>query len=221
MIHSRGANASDAEIVWSQLLQGIGGGFTAVAQQVSAQASVPHADVAMVTAVVLLLTEIGGAIGSAIGMFCSNTRLWNGTDIDDTCILILFAIAAGSIWTHLMPGRLARYLPALSADQRAQLFWSITAAAAYPRGDPIREGVIHGQSIRTRTFLSANDPLTMRYMIAYDDVMKILTIAATVFAVVPFLLAFSMPDWYLGDQQNAVENVDLAGEKVENPDMHI
>jgi hypothetical protein len=57
-------------------------------------------------------------------------------------------------------------------------------------------------------------------MIAYDDVMKILTIAATVFAVVPFLLAFLMPDWYLGDQQNAVENVDLAGEKVENPDVH-
>jgi len=67
MIHSRGANASDAEIVWSQLLQGIGGGFAAVSLQVTAQASVPHADVGMVTAVVLLITEIGGAIGSAIG----------------------------------------------------------------------------------------------------------------------------------------------------------
>ena len=66
MIHSRGANASDA--CRSQLLQGIGGGFSAVSLQVSAQASVPHADVAMVTAVVLLITEIGGAIGTAIGM---------------------------------------------------------------------------------------------------------------------------------------------------------
>lgn len=69
MIHSRGANASDAEIVWSQLLQGIGGGFAAVASQVGAQASVPHVDVGMATAVVLLITEIGGAIGSAIGEF--------------------------------------------------------------------------------------------------------------------------------------------------------
>lgn len=69
MIHSRGANASDAEIVWSQLLQGIGGGFAAVASQVGAQASVPHADVAMVTAVVLLITEIGGSVGSAVGEF--------------------------------------------------------------------------------------------------------------------------------------------------------
>lgn len=72
MIHSRGANASDAEIVWSQLLQGIGGGFAAVSLQVTAQAGVPHADVGMVTAVVLLITEIGGAIGSAIGEFLFN-----------------------------------------------------------------------------------------------------------------------------------------------------
>ena len=69
MIHSRGANGSDAEVVWMQLLQGIGGEFAAVASQVGAQASVPHADVAMVTAVVLLVTEIWGAIGSAIGAF--------------------------------------------------------------------------------------------------------------------------------------------------------
>lgn len=67
MIHSRGANASDAEIVWTQLLQGIGGGFAAVASQVGAQASVPHVDVAMVTAIVLLWTEIGGAVGSGVG----------------------------------------------------------------------------------------------------------------------------------------------------------
>ncbi|KDR72260.1 hypothetical protein GALMADRAFT_253088 [Galerina marginata CBS 339.88] len=169
MIHSRGANASDAEIVWSQILQGIGGGLSAVSLQVSAQASVPHADVAIVTAVVLLVTEIGGAIGSAI---------------------------AGAIWTHMMPERLAFYLPFLTPDQRAALFGSIYTAAANPRGDPIREGVI----------------------LAYDDVMKVLTIVATAFAVIPFFLAFFMPNWYLGDQQNAIDNLDLAGEKVHNPD---
>lgn len=49
--------------------------------------------------------------------------------------------------------------------------------------------------------------------------MKILTIAATAFAVVPFFLSFFVPNWYLGDQQNAVDNVDLAGEKVHNPDV--
>ena len=69
MIHSRGANGSDAEVVWTQILQGTGGEFAVVALQVGAQASRSHADVAMVTAVVLLITEIGGAIGSAIGAF--------------------------------------------------------------------------------------------------------------------------------------------------------
>lgn len=72
MIHSRGANGSDAEIVWTQILQGIGGGFAAVTNQVGVQASVPHADVAMVTAIVLLITEIGSAIGSAIGGFSTH-----------------------------------------------------------------------------------------------------------------------------------------------------
>lgn len=71
MIHSRGADSSDAEIVWTQILQGIGGGFAAVCSQVGAQASVPHVDVAMVTAVVLLWTEIGGSVGSAVGQSSS------------------------------------------------------------------------------------------------------------------------------------------------------
>lgn len=78
MIHSRGANGSDAELVWTQLLQGIGGGFAAVTSQVGAQASVPHADVAMVTAVVLLITEIGGAIGNAVGalLICYELKIY-------------------------------------------------------------------------------------------------------------------------------------------------
>lgn len=68
MIRSRGAQGTDAELVISQIIQGLGGGFAAVCSQVGAQASVPHVDVATVTAFVLLITEIGGAIGTAIGM---------------------------------------------------------------------------------------------------------------------------------------------------------
>jgi len=176
MIHSRGANGSDAELVWSQLLQGIGGGLATAAFQVGAQASVPHADVGMVTAIVLLMIEIGASIGSAI---------------------------AGAIWTNLMPDRLLKNLPGVSDQERALLFGSIVEVMKYERGTPIREGVIQ----------------------AYDDVMKIITIVATVLSVFPFLLSFFMPDWYLGDSQNAVENVDLKdkqldadGEPVNDPE---
>ena len=85
MIHSRGANGSyvpyffflkvslhiitsrTPELVMTQLLQGMGGGLAAISSQVGAQASVARSDLAIVTAAVLLLTEIGGAIGSAVG----------------------------------------------------------------------------------------------------------------------------------------------------------
>ncbi|KAI0635481.1 drug:h+ antiporter [Trametes polyzona] len=159
MIHSRGANSSDAEIVWTQLLQGIGGGFASVCSQVGAQASVPHVDVAMVTAVVLLWTEIGGSVGSAV---------------------------AGAIWTNTMPDKLAAHLPSLNQTERDTLFGSITSVMALPFDDPVRVGVIG----------------------AYGDTMRVMVIAATVLAVVPMLIALGMPNWYLGDKQNAVEGTE-------------
>ena len=38
-----------------------------------------------------------------------------------------------------------------------------------------------------------------------------LCLAATIFAIPPLIAAFFIPNWYLGDQQNAVEATDLAG----------
>lgn len=60
---------SSAELVWTQILQGIGGGVASACSQVGAQASVTHGDVAITTALVLLLTEIGGSVGGAIGEY--------------------------------------------------------------------------------------------------------------------------------------------------------
>ncbi|TFY82635.1 hypothetical protein EWM64_g1384 [Hericium alpestre] len=37
--------------------------------------------------------------------------------------------------------------------------------------------------------------------------MKKMIIAATVLAAVPVVLAVFMPNWYLGDKQNAVEDI--------------
>ena len=67
MIHSRGVHGSDAEVVMTQVLQGMGGGFAAVCSSVASQAAVQHVDMAITTAMVLLWTEIGGAVGSAVG----------------------------------------------------------------------------------------------------------------------------------------------------------
>lgn len=163
MIHSRGANGSDVEIVWTQIIQSMGGGMSAITIQTAAQASVSHKDVATVTAMVLLLTEIGGAIGNSV---------------------------AGAIWTNLMPGKLLKYLPNISQDERDALYSSITTVTTYARGTEIREGAIS----------------------AYGDVMKIMLIVATVMSVIPLVISFFMPDWHLGAKQNAVDQEDLAGE---------
>ena len=93
-----------------------------------------------------------------------------------------------------MPEKLAAHLPQLNATARATLFGSITSVTAYPRGDPIREGVIA----------------------AYDDTMKILVITATVISVLPILFALIMPNYHLGDRQNAVDQTDLTGERVDD-----
>jgi hypothetical protein len=92
MLRSRGAHGTPAELVANQVLQGLGGGLACVALQVSAQADVVHAgeyqmvgrdfcakgliDVATVTAMVLLITEVGNSVGSAsmfapIRLFCT------------------------------------------------------------------------------------------------------------------------------------------------------
>ncbi len=41
--------------------------------------------------------------------------------------------------------------------------------------------------------------------------MKIMLIVATAVSVVPLGISLFMPNWYLGDTQNAVDNEDLAG----------
>ncbi|CED82571.1 Predicted transporter (major facilitator superfamily) [Phaffia rhodozyma] len=116
MIHSRGGNGSAAELVMTQVLQGMGGGFAAICLQVAAQARVPHVDVATVTALVLLITEVGNSVGSAV---------------------------ATAVWTSQMPAALAKYVPGNNATLNAELYASITIIAAYPAADPIRVGAIH------------------------------------------------------------------------------
>jgi hypothetical protein len=44
--------------------------------------------------------------------------------------------------------------------------------------------------------------------------MKVMLIVATALSVVPPLAAWLMPNFYLGDQQNAVDQAGLTGERV-------
>jgi hypothetical protein len=41
--------------------------------------------------------------------------------------------------------------------------------------------------------------------------MKIMVVAATALSVIPVLVSLFMPNWHLGDKQNAVEEADVDG----------
>ncbi|KAF2766893.1 MFS general substrate transporter [Teratosphaeria nubilosa] len=66
MIRLRGANNTWAEVFTVQAIQGIGSGLLEIIIIVAAQVAVPHAEMPQVTALVLLFSFIGAAIGTSV-----------------------------------------------------------------------------------------------------------------------------------------------------------
>ncbi|KAJ7029398.1 drug:h+ antiporter [Mycena alexandri] len=89
MFYAR-AHTNTAALVMTQIIQGLGGGIAAVASQIGAQGAVPHQDVALATAALLLSAEVGGVVGTA---------------------------AAGAIWVNRLPIEISRHLPALNSTE--------------------------------------------------------------------------------------------------------
>ncbi|KAF9905557.1 hypothetical protein EC991_001587 [Linnemannia zychae] len=83
MIPARLPGSSDAFVVISQTIVGLGDGMTSLASTVSITGSVHRRDYAMAVGVSLMITSIMGAIASAI---------------------------AGSVWTQVLPQRLAHHV---------------------------------------------------------------------------------------------------------------
>lgn len=85
-----------AQLIMSQLLAGAGSAFSSLGSQVAAQAAVPHQDVSLVVALLLLWSSIGAAIGDAI---------------------------AGQYWGANMPVNLRKYVPARVNDTVVESFY--------------------------------------------------------------------------------------------------
>lgn len=115
MLAARSPSGTTFQLILCQVLQGIGGGFASIAVQVSAQAAVAHVDVATVTALVLLLTEIGNSVGSAL---------------------------AAGVWATCMPRELRKHVPTANETLLHDLFGSIMDITLYPEDDPIRLGAV-------------------------------------------------------------------------------
>lgn len=80
----------------SQFLSGAGSAFSSLGSQIASQASVPHQDLALVCALLLLWSSVGGAIGEAV---------------------------AGQYWGSHMPENLRKYLPASVSDEEVSSFY--------------------------------------------------------------------------------------------------
>ena len=89
-VHSYG------RLVMSQLLSGAGSAFSSLGSQLATQGSVPHQDLALVCALLLLWSSVGGAIGEAV---------------------------AGQYWGSHMPGNLRKFLPASVSDEEVTSFY--------------------------------------------------------------------------------------------------
>lgn len=100
------------EIVAGQIIGGIGGGLTTAASQLGIKATVPHQDVAMATAVLLAVTQVGAAIGAS---------------------------TAGAVWTSVLPNQLRLHLPNEQHYLIPKIMGSLSFAISFSPGTPERE----------------------------------------------------------------------------------
>uniref|UniRef100_V5GMA8 Major facilitator super n=2 Tax=Kalmanozyma brasiliensis (strain GHG001) TaxID=1365824 RepID=V5GMA8_KALBG len=154
MIRYRTADDPTYMLVLCQLLQGVGGGSIAITMQVAVQVTVRHADVAIVTALELLTTEIGAAIGSA---------------------------TAGWMFQTYLPTKLAANLPNMDADELKLVYGSLQKALSYPLGSYERDAIIE----------------------SWVEVMRMLSIVATITLVPAVLFGLAIPDTMLPDVHGA------------------
>ncbi|CAE6421952.1 unnamed protein product [Rhizoctonia solani] len=164
----------------------------------------PHAGGAVVATVPLVWSQILIGIGGAFSVVGSRVGAQASVSHDDlaslTALLSVWTSLGGSvgnavataIWTANMPSNLDKYLPGVPEPTINKLYGSIKSARnAAPA---VRQGVIQAYGATTRPMF----------------------IISLGLSCICFILAFFMPNYYLGKTQNAVDGKDLAGQAMSN-----
>ncbi|KAK0439776.1 major facilitator superfamily domain-containing protein [Armillaria borealis] len=112
---SPGRDTTAVEFCVAKILIGIGRSFYMNAGQVAVQSLARRQDVAVAVGIILAVTSLGGAIGSAI---------------------------SGAIWNNTLPSRLVENLPDDYKDQASTIFSSIKVAMKYARGTDVRDAIV-------------------------------------------------------------------------------
>ncbi|KAL1652052.1 hypothetical protein SLS58_000176 [Diplodia intermedia] len=106
---------SAAEVIVCQLANAVAGAVLIVANQTAVNAAVAHSDLAIVLAVLLLFSSIGGSVGTTI---------------------------AGAIWTASMPGLLRDFLPEGKKHLAEELYGSLKKQLEWAPGTDVRDAVV-------------------------------------------------------------------------------
>ncbi|KAK0103836.1 hypothetical protein ONS96_004946 [Cadophora gregata f. sp. sojae] len=103
---------------------------------------------------------------------------------------------SSAIWTNEMLDQMYMEMPGVDGKTVRTLYGNIKKLrTSYDFDDPVRQGAIR----------------------AYSYVNGHIAIAALVLSAIPLLATLFMPNFYLGEQQNAVTNTGLDGERIEVP----
>ncbi|KAK0501456.1 MFS general substrate transporter [Armillaria luteobubalina] len=147
-----------------------------------------------------LLIAIGGAF-SVVGSRVASQGSVPHADLAQVIALISLwtslggsvgnAIAA-AVWTGKMPFYLQKHLPYKTQAEIKKIFGSIKTARTL--GDTDRTNVIY----------------------AYNDTVYLLYLPALVLSFLPLIVLLFMRNFYLGDQQNAVQNVGIDGRAIDS-----
>ncbi|KAG0639083.1 major facilitator superfamily domain-containing protein [Tuber brumale] len=126
MLRYRNIDSSNAQVIWTQIIVGIGGGMLNVPAQLGVQAASLHQEVAAATALFLTIVSIGGAVGSAV---------------------------SGAIWSHNIQNKLMLYLPETAKVNMTMIYGSAVMATSYPMGSPERAAIIRSYDETMRILL--------------------------------------------------------------------
>ncbi|KAG0185420.1 hypothetical protein DFQ28_009377 [Apophysomyces sp. BC1034] len=127
MIPARLPTSSDAFVVISQVVAGVGAGFLEIPIMVAVQSSVPHSDLAIVTSLFQLGHSVGVSVGSAM---------------------------AGAIWNSMLPNELAKYVPG-QFDSR-KIMGSIKYALDLPQNQYEGVVMAYGEVQKTLSIIAVS-----------------------------------------------------------------
>ncbi|KAF2035664.1 MFS general substrate transporter [Setomelanomma holmii] len=138
LIHFRKPNTHIGLLVMVEVFWAMCGAVMVQVEQIAIMSAVPHENLPTALAVMYLVTQVGGAVGQAI---------------------------SGSLWTHIVPNKLAEYLPADKKSEAARIYASLPVQLSYAWGTPERQAIVR----------------------AYGDAQKVMVVVGTC-ALVPCFL---------------------------------